>query len=110
MPATSFCEYTDNSPSREEFKTIFATAAKKREIPVTEDILEYVVREMIDKLGIEIAAYQPDFIIQQVILICEFEGTKPHFEERLIRSAIGNIQVERELPKSTSPSQREVAD
>jgi energy-coupling factor transporter ATP-binding protein EcfA2 len=51
------------APSREEFKTIFATAAKKRDIPVTEDILEFVAREMIDNLGIEIAAYQPDFII-----------------------------------------------
>jgi hypothetical protein len=92
------------APSREEFKTIFATAAKKRDIPVTEDILEFVAREMIDNLGIEIAAYQPDFIINQVILICEFEGVTPHFEDRLIKSAISNIQVEREAPRVISPS------
>jgi SpoVK/Ycf46/Vps4 family AAA+-type ATPase len=89
------------APSREQFKTIFASAAKKRDIPVTDEILEFVVRELIDNLGIEIAAYQPDFIIQQVILTCEFEGTSPHFEERLITSAISNIKVERDKPIAT---------
>jgi hypothetical protein len=90
------------APSREQFKTIFAAAAKKRDIPVTDEILEFVVRELIDNLGVEIAAYQPDFIIQQVILTCEFEGTLPHFEERLITSAISNIKVERDKPLATA--------
>jgi hypothetical protein len=85
-------------PSREQFKTIFAMAAKNRDIPVTDDILEFVVHELIETRGIEIAAYQPEFIIQQVILTCEFEGTEPHFEPRLIESAISNIQVKRYQP------------
>jgi hypothetical protein len=85
-------------PSREQFKEIFATAAKKRGIPVTDDVLQFVVHELADRQGIEIAAYQPEFIIQQVVLTCEFEGTEPHFEPRLIEAAIANIQVRRQQP------------
>jgi energy-coupling factor transporter ATP-binding protein EcfA2 len=85
-------------PTREQFKTIFATAAKKREIPVTDDILEFVVRELIEIRSIEIAAYQPEFIVQQVVLTCEFEGEAANFEPRFIESAIGNIQIKRYQP------------
>jgi hypothetical protein len=59
---------------------------------------EFALRELVEKRGIEIAAYQPDFIVQQVVLNCEFEGSEPHFEERLIEAAIGNIQVKRYQP------------
>ncbi len=89
-------------PSREQFKAIFAAVAKKRGIPVTDDILEFIVHELIEIRGIEIAAYQPDFIIQQVILTCEFEGIEPHFEPRLIELAISNIQVKRFQPAKSA--------
>ncbi len=85
-------------PSPEQFKTIFLTAAKKRNIPVSDEILDFIIHELIEARGIEIAAYQPEFIVQQVILTCEFEGVEPHFEPRLIEAAIGNIQVKRYQP------------
>ena len=85
-------------PSPEQFKTIFLTAAKKRNIPVSDEILDFIIHELLEARGIEIAAYQPEFIVQQVILTCEFEGVEPHFEPRLIEAAIGNIQVKRYQP------------
>jgi hypothetical protein len=85
-------------PSPEQFKTIFVTAAKKRNIPVSDEILDFIIHELLEARGIEIAAYQPEFIVQQVILTCEFEGVEPHFEPRLIEAAIGNIQVKRYQP------------
>ncbi len=85
-------------PSPEQFKTIFVAAAKKRNIPVNDEILDFIIHELLEARGIEIAAYQPEFIVQQVILTCEFEGVEPHFEPRLIEAAIGNIQVKRYQP------------
>ena len=93
-------------PTPEEFKVIFAAAAEKRNIPLEGDgMAEFALRELVERRGIEIAAYQPDFIVQQVILNCEFEGSEPHFEERLIEAAIANIQVKRyQPPKTAAPS------
>ena len=90
-------------PTPEEFKVIFAAAAEKRNIPLEGDgMAEFALRELVERRGIEIAAYQPDFIVQQVILNCEFEGSEPHFEERLIEAAIANIQVKRYQPPKTA--------
>jgi hypothetical protein len=89
-------------PSREQFKAIFAAAAKSKDIEVTDDVLEFVSHTLIEKRGIEIAAYQPEFIIQQVVLTCEFEDVAPHFEPRLIESAINNIQVKRHQPAKSA--------
>jgi hypothetical protein len=85
-------------PTTEQFKAIFMTSAKKRNMAVGDEILDYVIHQLIEVSGIEIAAYQPEFIVQQVILTCEFEGVEPHFEPRLIEAAIGNIQVRRYQP------------
>ena len=90
-------------PSHEQFRAIFAAAAKKRNIAVDEAMLDFVLRELVDRRGIQIAAYQPDFIVQQVILNCEFEGSEPHFEERLVEAAISNIQVKRYQAAKPAP-------
>ena len=90
-------------PSHDQFKVIFAAAAKKRNIAIDEAMLDFVLRELVERRGIKIAVYQPDFIVQQVILNCEFEGTEPHFEERLIEAAVGNIQVRRYQPAKAAP-------
>jgi hypothetical protein len=88
-------------PTPEQFRAIFSAAAQRRNIPLDDGMLDFVLRELIEKRRIEIAAYQPDFIVQQVILNCEFEGCEPHFEERLIEAAIGNIQVKRYQPPAS---------
>ncbi len=91
-------------PTPEQFKAIFAAAAQKRNIAPDDAMAEFALRELVEKRGIEIAAYQPDFIVQQVVLNCEFEGSEPHFEERLIEDAIANIQVRRYQPPKTAPA------
>lgn len=90
-------------PSHDQFRAIFTASAKRWNIAVDAAMVDFALRELVETRGIEIAAYQPDFIVQQVILNCEFEGTEPHFEERLIEAAIGNIQVRRYQAAKSAP-------
>jgi hypothetical protein len=85
-------------PTPDQFKTIFAQSAKGRNIPVPDGLLDYLVDELVTKRGIEIAAYQPEFIVDQALLACDFEGSEPHLETRLIDAAIANIKVTRYRP------------
>ncbi|HXQ41329.1 MAG TPA: hypothetical protein VN821_08680 [Candidatus Udaeobacter sp.] len=92
-------------PSRKRFRRIFDHVAKSRDIPLSEEMFEFIIQELTEKRDIELAAYQPGFITDQVVATCEFEGVKPHFEQRLIEAAISNIRVKRYHPPKSSAQQ-----
>jgi hypothetical protein len=48
--------------------------------------------------GLELAAYQPRFIVDQVVATCRFMGQAPHFEPRFIDYALDNLRVRRHSP------------
>jgi hypothetical protein len=60
-------------PSPDQFKRIFAAAANAKGLEVNSETLDFVVHALMEKRAIQIAAYQPEFIIHQVVLACEFE-------------------------------------
>ena len=92
-------------PSHKRFKKIFRAAAKAKDLLLTEETLDSIIQDLTESRGIELAAYQPAFIIEQIVATCEFEGVKPHFEQRLIEAAISNIRVKRYHPaKPAAPS------
>jgi hypothetical protein len=43
----------------------------------------------------ELAAFQPKFIVDQVVASCRFMGQAPHFESRFIEYAVNNLRVKR---------------
>jgi hypothetical protein len=47
---------------------------------------------------LDFAAYQPRFIVDQVVATCRFMGETPHFEPRFIEYAIDNLRVKRSAP------------
>jgi hypothetical protein len=42
-----------------------------------------------------LAAFQPKFIVDQVVATCRFMGQAPHFEPRFIDYALNNLRVHR---------------
>jgi hypothetical protein len=42
-----------------------------------------------------LAAFQPKFIVDQVVATCRFMGQSPHFEPRFIDYALNNLRVHR---------------
>ena len=48
--------------------------------------------------NLDLAAFQPRFIVDQVVAACRFIGIKPHFEPRFIEYALNNLKVHRISP------------
>ena len=52
-----------------------------------------IVYKMKKEKGLDFAAYQPKFIVEQVVATCRFMGEQPHFEPRFIDYAMDNLRV-----------------
>jgi SpoVK/Ycf46/Vps4 family AAA+-type ATPase len=83
------------APSLELYKRIFEKECERQGLTLPDEIFESIVDRMRGKRGVELAAYQPRFIVDQVVATCRFMGQKPHFEPRFIDYAIDNLRVRR---------------
>ena len=82
-------------PSRDAFRRIFEKISKSQGLAVSDDIFDYVVSELVDKRGTELANYQPKFLIDQIVAACGFKERPPQFDRKLIDYAISNLSVRR---------------
>jgi len=78
-------------PNRDEYFRIFQIVAASKGMEISEEHLDIVIEELQVKNSFDLAAYQPKFIIDQVIAACKFRGETPHFSEELIRDALKNL-------------------
>ena len=48
----------------------------------------------------ELARYQPKFIVDQVVASCRFLEQTPRFEPRFVKYALDNLRVKRRTPEA----------
>ncbi|MGC2635784.1 MAG: hypothetical protein WA294_01295 [Acidobacteriaceae bacterium] len=83
------------APSLESFRRIFDTECARVGLTLSSEAFDSIVyRIEIDK-GLELAAYQPKFIVDQVIATCRFMEQAPEMEPRYIDYALDNLRVHR---------------
>lgn len=63
-----------DGPNQEMFLKIFAMVAKKKKVPLDEATLIYMLKSKYPTIANNFANYQPTFLIDQMIAVCEFEG------------------------------------
>jgi hypothetical protein len=85
-------------PSEVLFKRIFEKECERQGLALPDDVFDIIVRKLIDEKGLQLAAYQPRFIVDQVVATCRFMRQPPHFEPRFIEYAIDNLKVRRQAP------------
>lgn len=85
-----------DGPDQENYLRIFALVAKKKGMPLDEEALVYLLDEKYSTIDYNFANYQPGFLIDQMIAICEFEGTAYHMSPNLIDRAWANMFVKSE--------------
>lgn len=83
------------SPSLENFKRILAAESEKQGMTLTDEIFDSIVTTLRDEKQLEFAAYQPKFIVDQIVATCRFMGQPSHFEPRYINYALDNLRVKR---------------
>ena len=83
-----------DGPDRDGFLQIFSIVARKKGMPLDEAGLTYLMQEKYPTIDDVYANYQPVFLIDQLLAICEFEGVEPQMRPDLIDRAWANLFVE----------------
>jgi hypothetical protein len=85
-------------PSVESYRQIFEIECAKYGFALSREAFEEIVYKLTEEKGLELAAYQPRFIVDQVVASCRFMQMPPSFEPRFINNALNNLRVHRHTP------------
>jgi hypothetical protein len=85
-----------DGPDQEDYLKIFAMVARKRKMPLDEDTLVYLIKHKYPTIDNIYANYQPIFLVDQMISICDFEGIPYQMSPELIDRAWANMFVKEE--------------
>ncbi|MEM9350933.1 MAG: ATPase [Pseudomonadota bacterium] len=85
-----------DGPDQENYLKILALVAKKKGMPLDEEALIYLLGEKYPLIDNVYANYQPVFLIDQMMSICEFEGIPYQMRPDLIDRAWENMFVREE--------------
>ncbi|MFO1176376.1 MAG: ATPase [Paracoccaceae bacterium] len=85
-----------DGPNQENFLKIFALVAKKKKMPLDEKALLHLLKVKYPTINNEYANYQPVFLVDQMIAICNFEGIPYQMTPELIDRAWANMFVKEE--------------
>jgi hypothetical protein len=92
------------APSLALYKQIFARECELQGLALTEGIFSAIVHKIKVEKGLEFAAYQPRFIVDQIVATCRFMEQPAHFEPRFIDYALDNLRVHRNSPPLPQPT------
>ncbi|NVO24256.1 ATPase [Donghicola sp. C2-DW-16] len=86
-----------DGPDQADFLKIFALIARKKKMPLDEKSLLHLLKKKYPTIDNIYANYQPVFLIDQMIAICEFEGIPYQMTPELIDRAWANMFVKDEV-------------
>jgi hypothetical protein len=84
------------------YARIFENECQKQSVEMTEEIFDLVVQKITVEKQLELAAYHPRFIVDQVVATCRFMRQPPHFEPRYVDYAIDNLRVRQSTSKKVT--------
>ncbi len=82
-----------DGPNQENFLKIFAMVARKKKMPLDETALLHLMKNKFPTIQNNYANYQPVYLIDQMISVCEFEGIPYQMTPALIDRAWANMFV-----------------
>ncbi|CUH75688.1 hypothetical protein [Tropicibacter naphthalenivorans] len=85
-----------DGPSQEDFLKIFALVARKKKLQLDEASLVHLLKNKYPTINNTFANYQPVFLIDQMIAVCDFEGIPYKMTPELVDRAWANMFVKDE--------------
>ena len=97
------------APEQDSYRRIFESVCAARGMGgmVTDRVFDHVINRLKVVQGLELAAFQPRFLIDQVEAVCKFRGVPPSLDLDLLDYAVGNLVVGRSA--GTTPTLAKVA-
>jgi len=81
------------APTMEVYHNIFVAVASAAGLPFDEDIFRYIVDRLTNVEKQNLACYQPQFIVDQVIAACKYEGVPPTLSRARVSVGLDNLYV-----------------
>lgn len=82
-----------DGPDRTDFLRIFDLVARRRGMAMDDAALRHLLETKYPQIGNVYANYQPVFLIDQMLSICDFEGQPPRMSPELVDRAWENLFV-----------------
>ena len=86
-----------DGPDKQNFLKIFSLIARHKRVPLDEASLIHLLKNKYPTIDNVYANYQPGFLLDQIISICDFEGLPYHMTPELIDRAWDNMFVKDEV-------------
>jgi len=86
------------SPSVELYKRIFMKECLVHGISLTDEAFDRIVYKIKEEKELDLAAFQPKFLLDQVVASCRFMQQPVTLEPRFLNYAIDNLRVRRNSP------------
>lgn len=80
-------------PDRDSYRAIFEKLAAQNDITFTDEVFEVILHKVTQERRMDLAAYHPKFIVDQVKAIARFMGAPPQFDTASIDYALDNLKV-----------------
>jgi hypothetical protein len=86
------------APSIDLYKRIFTKECRSQGIELSDELFESIVYKIRVEKEVDLAAFQPRFLIEQVVASCRFMQQDVCLEPRFLNYAINNLRVRRGSP------------
>lgn len=80
-------------PSEEAFTAIYRAVAKGAGLELSDEIVQFTIREIVEVSGKTLAAYQPGFIMEQVRSMTKYLGVEMQLTQEFVAEALANLYV-----------------
>jgi energy-coupling factor transporter ATP-binding protein EcfA2 len=82
-------------PGLEQFHRIFQMECARHNLTFNEEVFNFIVYLITKEKELELAGFQPTFIVEQITATCRFLGKDPELKSPYIEYAINNLRVRR---------------
>jgi hypothetical protein len=89
-------------PSVEIYKIIMQKECERQGLDLPDETFNHIVHKVTVEKELELAKYQPKFIVDQVVATCRFMAQPSHFEPRFVDYAIDNLRTKRHGPPAVT--------
>ena len=82
------------APSLELYRRIFNRECEREGLQLSDELFDFIVQKVVGEKDLELAAFQPKFIVDQVLATCRFMNQPPQLEPRFVEYAIENLRAQ----------------
>lgn len=92
-------------PNAEEYRLIFRNVSRALGLEAADEVINYVLAKLRHLGDVPLAAYQPKFVVDQVIAACKFEGIPTQYRAEFVDMALANLHPKDPRPATPPPAQ-----